>query len=261
MRHSWIIVEKEWREIFKNKLVLFTVVLMPLLFTAIPLIMLASMRGAVTGTQAADVPEAFFALCGNVNGGDCIQIYMLSQFLIMFLMIPVMVPVTIGAYSVVGEKTTRSLEPLLATPVTTMELLAGKGLAAVIPAVLATWAGFGLLLALMPLTGASQAIQRFTTQPHWLLGILLIGPLMAILSILVTLMVSSRSNDPRAAQQLASILIVPVMALFFLQIFGKLMLSVPLMLGFAVALVLLSVLALFLAAKVFQREAILTKWR
>ena len=28
-----------------------------------------------------------------------------------------------GAYSIVGEKTTRSLEPLLATPISTAELL------------------------------------------------------------------------------------------------------------------------------------------
>jgi len=56
------------------------------------------------------------------------------------------IPVNIAAYSVVGEKTTRSLEPLLATPITTAELLIGKNMAAAIPAVLATWAGFLLYL-------------------------------------------------------------------------------------------------------------------
>jgi len=261
MKHSWVIVEKEWLEIFKNRLVLFTVVLMPLLFTAIPLIMIAVMRGSVSGVQSADVPDAFLAMCSGASGGDCIQIYMLNQFLIMFLMIPVIVPVTIGAYSVVGEKTTRSLEPLLATPITTMELLVGKGLAAVIPAILATWAGYGLLLALLPLVGGTSAILRFALQPYWIIGMLLISPLMAVLSILVTLMISSRSSDPRAAQQIASILIIPIMLLFFLQILGKVMLSVGLMVAFGVVLLGLSVLTLYLAAKVFQREAILTKWR
>ena len=59
---------------------------------------------------------------------------------------PLMVPVTIAAYSIVGEKITRSLEPLLATPVTTTELLLGKGLAAALPGVGTAWACYGIFL-------------------------------------------------------------------------------------------------------------------
>ena len=51
----------------------------------------------------------------------------------MFMLIPLFIPVNIAAYSIVGEKTTHSLEPLLATPISTGELLAGKNLASVIP--------------------------------------------------------------------------------------------------------------------------------
>ena len=50
----------------------------------------------------------------------------LSLFMFMFMIIPVAIPVTIAAYSIVGEKTTHSLEPLLATPITTSELLVGQ---------------------------------------------------------------------------------------------------------------------------------------
>ena len=67
------------------------------------------------------------------------QIYLINEFLLLFMMMPLIIPITIAAYSIVGEKTTRSLEPLLATPITTAELLIGKGLAAAIPAIAATW--------------------------------------------------------------------------------------------------------------------------
>ena len=45
-----------------------------------------------------------------------------------------------------GEKTTRTLEPVLATPISVLELLLGKALAAVIPAVGATWISFLIFL-------------------------------------------------------------------------------------------------------------------
>ena len=48
-----------------------------------------------------------------------------------FLLIPAMVPMAIATQSVIGEKTMRSLEPQLATPVRVGELLAGKTLAVI----------------------------------------------------------------------------------------------------------------------------------
>lgn len=101
----------------------------------------------------------------------------------------------IAAYSVVGEKTTRSLEPLLATPVTTVELLMGKALAAVIPAVGATWACFLLFVLLMVPLGASPAVAGYILGPTWLTAIFLLSPLMAVMAVNFALMVSSRVSD------------------------------------------------------------------
>src|ERR1039457_70506 len=61
--------------------------------------------------------------------------------------IPVGISANICAGGIVIEKITRSLEPLLATPVTTAELLIGKVLAAVIPALLELWLCYAILVA------------------------------------------------------------------------------------------------------------------
>ena len=53
----------------------------------------------------------------------------------MLVLVPVTSAMSVAAYSVVGEKQARTLEPLLATPITTFELLAGKVLGALLPAV------------------------------------------------------------------------------------------------------------------------------
>jgi hypothetical protein len=43
------IIDKEWAEVFKNKLVLFSVAFLPIILTALPLITVYSMRGIECG--------------------------------------------------------------------------------------------------------------------------------------------------------------------------------------------------------------------
>ena len=264
MNHIRTIIDKEWSEVFKNKMVLFTVVLIPLLFTALPLIMLSVMgstAAASGGTGGGDIPESFQAVCGNMTGADCMQVYLINEFLILFMLMPVIIPITIAAYSIVGEKTTRSLEPLLATPVTTEELLAGKSLAAALPAIAATWASFFIFQLLIPITGASQMVRHYVIGPTWLIGVLLIGPLMAIAAVNFAIMVSSRVNDPRVAEQLSAILIVPLLGLMFAQIAGVIVINQQLMLLVAGIFVLADFALIYLGARLFQRENILTRWK
>jgi ABC-2 type transport system permease protein len=262
MKHIRTIIEKEWAEVFKNKMVLITIIIMPLIFTALPLVMLSFTSGStIPGGDSSDIPDLFASTCGAVSAGDCMQIYLINQFLILYMMMPLIIPITIAAYSIVGEKTTRSLEPLLATPVSTEELLAGKALAAAIPAIGATWVCFLVFILLMPLVGASEVVRLYVLGPTWLLGVGVVGPLMAIAAVNFAIMVSSRVNDPRVAEQLAAVLIVPMLALLFGQIAGLLVINLQLMLIIIAALVVVDIGLVYLGARLFQRETILTRWK
>src|SRR5574338_21963 len=143
-KRVFTIMNKEWAEVFKNRMVIMTIAIMPILFTIMPLGILYAIgsTGGMPDGSVADVPPGFMNTCEGLPGADCMQILIMNRFLIMFMMMPLFIPTAIVSYSIVGEKTTRSLEPLLATPITTSELLVGKGLAAVLPAVLATYAAF-----------------------------------------------------------------------------------------------------------------------
>src|SRR5512136_1565958 len=194
MKKIGTIIRKEWAEVFKNRMVIFTVVFLPILMTAIPLGILFSTRGSVSASGNAinnQLPsEMTQSMCpSGLSGSDCFQVFMVSEFMMLFMLVPVAIPVTIAAYSIVGEKTTRSLEPLLATPITTAELLVGKSLAAAIPAVLATYVSFILFgLGALLIVGTSLAA-RIVLEPMWLLAIFLVGPLMAVLSVNFSLVV------------------------------------------------------------------------
>ena len=263
MRKVWIIIRKEWSEVFKNRFVLFTVAFLPLILTAIPIVILYVMQssGDLDAVGMADVPIDMGSLCEGMSGGECTQYFMVSQFMLLFMMIPLVIPVTIASYSIVGEKTTRTLEPLLATPITTLQLLAGKGLAAVIPAVLATWGGFGLFTLSARLLAAGPHVVARLVDLLWLLAIFVVGPLMSIAAVCVAVMVSSRVNDPRAAEQLSMLVIIPLLAVFFGRIAGFFMINETLILWTAVALVSIDAGLLALAIQLFQRDTILTRWK
>lgn len=257
-----ILLRKEWAEVYKNRMVLFSIIFLPLLFTAIPLIMLSTMQG-VAGSESfsEQLPPQMSGLCtADLSPGECFQVYMVSSFLLMFMMTPMIIPVNIAAYSIVGEKTTRSLEPLLATPITTLELLAGKNLAAVIPAVGATWIGF-LLFAVGAALLSTPRVAAAFLNPLWLLAIFLVGPLLAVLSVNFGLMVSSRVNEPRTAEQISAVIVLPLLLLFFGQMTGYIILNRALILFLAALLLIIDAGMIYLAVNLFERENILTRWK
>jgi ABC-2 type transport system permease protein len=265
MKHIRTIINKEWSEVFKNKMVLSVVLVMPILFSLLPLVML----GVTSTTSMLDIspeeaglpPELTGNLCGGMNASECTQVYMLSQFMLFFVMMPLIIPTTIAAYSVVGEKTTRSLEPLLATPTTTTELLVGKCFAAVIPAIAATFVSFLIFNIGILILGISSKVHAYVLSPTWLVGILLLGPVLSIISAMFAIFVSSRVNDPRVAEQIASVMIVPFMGVFLLSSFGVITLNLKTMAFAVIICAIVAAVLLYLGTLIFDRENILTKWK
>jgi ABC-2 type transport system permease protein len=264
MNKVWIIVRKEWAEVFKNRFVLFTVGFLPILFTALPLIMLYATRDTTDfgGLSSMDMPSGFMNLCGeDMNAAECGQYFMISQFMLLFMIMPLAIPVTIASYSIVGEKATRTLEPVLATPITTVELLTGKGLAAILPAIGATWLGFGIFALGARILAASPIVLGRLTDALWLMAIFIVGPLLSIAAVSVAVMVSSRANDPRVAEQLSMLVILPLLGIFFGQITGLFFINDQLIVWMALVLLVVDAGLVALATHLFQRETILTRWK
>jgi ABC-2 type transport system permease protein len=257
------ILRKEWAEVFRNRLVLFTIIFLPLIMTAIPLGILYSMSGETALADAStEMPAQFGAVCPeNITSAECFQVFMVNEFLIMFMILPLAIPSTIASYSIVGEKVNRSLEPLLATPISTAELLLGKSFAAAIPGIIATWIGFVIFAVGAAIIVTNQALLFAIVDARWILAIFLVGPLMAILSVNVSVIVSSRVNDPRTAEQISMVVILPVLLIFFGQIAGLFIINKQLILFSAIVLFLADILLVFLAVRLFQRETILTRWK
>lgn len=233
-----VLILKEWSELFRIKMVLYGCLFMPLFMGGFASYMVWQGR--------ALPPEAQPAL--------------FNAALLYFLILPVMIPVTLGVYSVVGEKEQGTLEPLLATPLSDLELFLGKSMVAVVPALFLTWAVFGLFL-----LAASQMIPGGIPEGvlalPWLLSMFALSPLMALFAALVAMIISSRSTDSRAAYQFASLAVVP--CLIPLIVYSARFTAVDLKFVGIEGGILLALNAglLFLGIKVFQREEILTRWK
>lgn len=260
------IISKEWEEVFRNRMVLASVVLTPLVFVGIAIGTLASVTmfdeksTAALEKESEEIIGLAGSLCEGLSGIECLQAYMGSMMMSLFLVLPVVLPGVFAAYSVVGEKTSRTLEPLLATPVTTVELLAGKAISAVLPAVLSTWVGAAayLVIAQWRIEPAAAAT---LLAPHWIVALLVLSPLLALLSVFVAMIVSSRVDDPRAAQQISGMVVIPVILGLMGQSFGLLVINGTLVFGASAVLLLLDAALLWLTVRLFDRETILTRWK
>lgn len=257
-----VIVLKEWAEVFRNKLVLFSVAFLPLVLLALPFIMVIILN-AVPADEATltDIPDELMGLmCTNLNGFDCTVVYTLNLFSFMLMILPVMIPVTIAAYSIVGEKTTRSLEPLLATPITTTELLTGKAIAAVVPAVVATFLSF-VVYAVGIRFLVSDAVYSAALGPIWWFAIIVVAPLLSLFSVCLAIIVSSRVTDPRVAEQMSGIVILPIILVIVGQSLGIILIEARFLFLVAVVTGVADAILLYFAVQLFQRERILTQWK
>ena len=163
-------------------------------------------------------------------------------------------------FSVIGEKATRTLEPLLATPVGVGELLLAKSLASTIPSVIVTWIAYAIYLLSVSLIG-SQAAVRAVTAPRWILAIVVMVPLLTMLSVNLGILISTRVNDVRVAQQIGGLVVVPVVGLGIAQVTGRVILDNEAFLQFTAILIALDVAVFIVARLAFQRENILVRWR
>lgn len=256
-----VILQKEWWELRRERSLLATLLLFPLTVTAVGL-------GATYALGLA--PDEETAMLGAATADPALaglpldqlgQAIMGRQFSLLMLLLPMFLPSLLASYSIVGEKSRRTLEPLLATPVRDWELLLAKSLAAVVPPLLMTWACAAAFAAGVPLVSLTPEVARLIITPAWALMLALCSPLLALIAVAASVLISSRVNDPRTAQNLSGVLVVPFMLLFAGQLVGLVVVSPAFVLAFALALAAVAALTVWLATRLFAREAILTRWK
>ena len=252
------ILRKEWRVLFTDINNILFVTLLPLLIVGqlVLYIWLAVHFGGdnIVANPVFQTAMEKLRLASPVTAGldskEQFQVLLLSQFSFFLLLIPTMIAISFSTFSIVEEKLSRSLEALLATPVRTWELLLGKALAGALPALVVTWVCGGVFLLIVRGIGWGHLTSPVVNST-WFLSLFLLTPAVAVLSFLLGVIGSSWARDAKSAQNMALVVVFPVLALIGVQVSGIVWFTPVLTLALALGIGVVDVIILRIAVQLF----------
>jgi len=267
MRRLFALLAKELVDLRGNPAVFIPAIITGVISIVMPFVIAIAIP-YFTGERLADSSDFRVALdmyrdqpaTRSLDPEGAIQAMIFQQFLILLVLTPVAGAMSVAAYAVVGEKQARTLEPLLATPITTFELLAGKVLGALVPGIVLVTVCFALYVGGVMLF-AHPGVYRTLFFPRALLTIFLLGPLASLAALQLAVCVSSRVNDARSAQQIGALIILPISALLIAEFTNNVQLTSRVVLLISALLAALNVGLMAIGIRLFDRESILTRWK
>jgi len=231
-RRMGAIIRKDLREYRRNRSVVSAMAIIPLIFMVQPLV-------SVFDTSSAAARQL---------GQHHELLYMLA--------IPALVPITLAAYTVVGERQQGTLEPLLTTPISREEFLLAKALAALGPTIGVAYLVYAAFIAAVELfahAGVASALVRGSD----VLAQVIFTPLIASAAIWVAIAISTWVSDIRVAQQLSALASAPAIVLTLLIAFDVIHPTLGLAIGLGGALILANRVGWRVVSAMFDRERLI----
>jgi ABC-2 type transport system permease protein len=236
---SWVIARKDFKTFRRKKNVLYTLLIIPF--------MISILLSAVLFVSHIPVEHLT---------------YLLPAFTFFYVLLAGVVPTAIASYTIVGEKVERTLEPLLAAPVTDGEILFGKGISAFLPSILAILGGSVLFMVFTDVATFKSLGYYFFPNLNTAVILFMMMPLAVLMSVQWNVVVSGRVTDVRVAQQMGGLAAIPFALIYVLGELNYVPLDVTSnLLIISGVLALVDVVLFTVTRRTFQREEILTKWK
>ncbi|MGQ9625759.1 MAG: stage II sporulation protein M [Anaerolineae bacterium] len=233
---AWIITQRELHDSLRDWRIVIPVILLTLIF---PWLM----------NFTASVATAF----AEKYGAPLIGTRLIPFLLMIVGFFPISFSLVIALETFVGEKERNSLEPLLAMPISDTELYLGKMLAALILPLLASYLGISVYMLGMYWT------MDYFPPPVLLVQILLLTTMEAVVMVSGAVVVSSQTTSVRAANLLASFIIIPmaflVQAESVIMFWGR----YEVLWYILLALVVADIILVRMGVRIFNREEILSR--
>ncbi len=253
------LVRKDLIEVVSSVQVMIPLVVLPLVFmTVMPTIIILALRGAPLDQSTLSMlqyaPRGLLPAVGA--RGQLVYLSVVYLFAPFFMIVPVMVASIIAANSFAGEKERRTLEGLLYTPLTDMELMLGKVVASFIPALVAAWLAFGIYTAIVnalawPLFGG-----LFFPTPNWWAMVLALAPAASFFVVMLVVLVSSRARGYQEANSISGLLVLPIILAVVGQASGSIYMGVGPVLIVAFLFAVADVVLIRVIARAFSRERV-----
>lgn len=266
------IASKDLRMVIRSRAVSMPIVIVPLVILLIlPLIYALASQYAIPVNVALGNMGSLNSLMQNMPDGlkAELAVYSENQRVValaltyfiapLYLIVPLMVSTVIAADSLAGERERKTLEALVYTPTTDMELFVAKLLAAWLPALAVGILGFVVYgiaanLAAWPLMG-----RVFFPNLMWVVLAFWVGPAAAGLGLGASVLVSARVATFQEANQLGGMVVLPVILLVVGQTTGVMYFSTGLVALLGLVLWLIDAVLIYFGQRLFRRGQILAR--
>lgn len=273
MKLNWrairAITRKDLRLTAQNKAVWLPMIVLPIILLVIMPVMTVLLP-TLFPTADADMEEVIVmldqapaALRAPLAGLTPLQTYVYIagnyMFAPMFLIVPLMVASILSADSFAGEKERKTLEALLYTPTTDLELFLGKVLVSLVPALAVNLLSFVLYTVVVNAAGYRAMGRLFFPAASWWPLVFWLAPALITTGLGATVLISSKSKSFMQTQQISGVLVLPVVFLMLGQVTGVLFLSPGLVLAIGAAAWLLGLGLVWVGARTFSRGELIAK--
>ena len=265
-----LVFKKDWVEVRRNWQVILPIVVVPLMisvFLPVVLTLIPSLAPeqevSLNGFQELmqNLPSNIQERLAGMTVSQ-VMIYVMAVYFFapFFLLIPLMASSVIASDSFAGEKERKTIEALLATPISDGELFLGKMLVSFIPSMIVTLVSFAVYTIVFDVM-AYDLFNGMLILPtiDWILVIFGLAPTVALASIGLTVMISGKVKGFREAQQISVVLIIPILGMVFGQVTGAIIFGPLVILVLICVFLLIDFVVFKLGLKLFKREEILAK--
>ncbi len=264
MKFSWAraraVFWKDWLDLRKNRGMIWSMLALPAVLVVVP-------AGVVWtyATRPEDVNVGVIAQYygGPYHGLEAARFMVervLTDWFSLYLIMPIFVPILVSSHAVAGEKERRTLEPLLASPVTPLELLVGKSFASLAPAMIICALAYLGLCVTVDLASFRPLHALVLPNTMWTFGVFVIAPLFAFFGNGIAVLISARVGDARLAQQLSGLFVLPMVGLAVGQFANFLKAGVAYYGVIGAVVLVLDAILLVAGRHLFDRERLMAKW-
>ncbi|NPV79404.1 MAG: ABC transporter permease subunit [Firmicutes bacterium] len=238
MNRSIIIASRELREMLSDTRFVYTIIVTGLVLPVFY---------AFVGMNAVKVAP------GGIKSATFPLMFLLSSIL------PATFSMQLAVISFVGEKEARTIEPLLAAPITNMELFTGKVISSFFPPLVLVVMVQAIFLTASYILARVKFGMNFSPDFESIIGAVILVPLVVLTMVSLAVVISSKINTVRAAQQIGAFINLPILLLVVYK--------APMLLHYATSApgqvigagLAINVILLRAGARSFNRDKVLTQ--
>ena len=261
------IMRKDLMQVLQNKMLWMPMIIVPAIIQVIMPLVMVLLPTFVAPEEfdmsdleplIAALPSQIGATLAGLSGQQ--QWVVLSanyMFAPMYLIVPLMVSNVLAADGFAGEKERKTLEALLYSPISEVELFVAKLLTGFIPSMIVSLGAFVVYGIVVNLSGYPTVGRIFFPTASWWPLVFWLGPGVALVGLRATVLISSKAKSAVQAQQVSGILVMPIVFLMIAQISGLFYLGTTLVILIGLAAWILGLWLIWIGARTFARNELI----